>query len=133
MSLIHLLGSSLVLSLFLVPGCSGGADVTATDAACGQSIDAVVGDTIAVSLGSTYWSFGPTSDSSVIVQDGTTEVTPTGGCVPGAGCGTARALFDAVGVGQATIDASRTSCGEAMGCGPDQGQGICTITVNVVQ
>jgi hypothetical protein len=105
---------------------------TVTDAACGTSITAHVGDQITVSLGSTYWTYQTTSNTAVLAQVGMTVVTPTN-CVPGGGCGTARAEFDAVGAGQATINASRTSCGEASGCGSGQGQGICTITVDVAR
>jgi len=36
--------------------------------------------------------------------------------VPGAGCGTVTALFDAVGPGRASVSAERTGCGEAMSC-----------------
>ena len=38
------------------------------------------------------------------------------GCVPGEGCGTVTALYDAVAPGRADVNAKRTSCGEAMSC-----------------
>ena len=123
----------LLLSSFVLFDCGSSSGPTLTDAACGTSVNAIAGDQIRVSLGSTYWSFQPTSDPSVLVQDGTTQIAPSGSCVPGGGCGTTTAIFDAVSAGTATIGASRTSCGEAMGCGPGQGDGVCTITVNVAR
>jgi hypothetical protein len=115
--------------LFAAAGCSGAN--TLTDSSCGTSIEARVGQRIDVSLGSTYWSFEASSDPAVMQQDGSTQIAPAGSCVPGGGCGTADATFDAVGAGHATIKATRIACGEALGCGQGQGQGICTIRVTV--
>jgi hypothetical protein len=38
------------------------------------------------------------------------------GCVVGQGCGTVTAWYVGAAVGAAKVTASRTSCGEAMGC-----------------
>ena len=67
-------------------------------------------------LSSTYWQFQPSSDPSVLRAEGSPATSPSPGCVPGAGCGTATATFTALSPGQATIVATRTSCGEAMLC-----------------
>ena len=121
----------LILISFL--GLAACGNQTFTDTSCGSSVSAVVGEKFDVSLASTYWGFDATSDPTVVKQDGATRTSPSGNCVPGGGCGTATATFDAVAPGQATINASRTSCGEAMGCGTGQDQGICTMTVTVTQ
>jgi hypothetical protein len=53
---------------------------------------------------------------------GRPKVTPRPGCVPGAGCGTAVAVYRAMGAGHATVKATRSSCGEAMGCTGSKGR-----------
>ena len=58
----------------------------------------------------TYWTFEGSSNPLVLAQVGTVTVTPTAGCVPGAGCGTARARFAARLAGRAAVTASRTTC-----------------------
>src|SRR5262249_37741013 len=118
-------------------GCRGGSDhmiigdLNLADAACGATFNAKLGNRIVVSLNSTYWNFDGSSDHAVLMQEGMTAYAPDHNCVPGGGCGTATAVFLAAGTGQAVINASRTSCGEAVGCGPGQGQGQCSITVTV--
>ena len=94
-------------------------DVTVTDAANGARIRIAQGHTVTVTLGSTYWMFNGSSDPAVLEPAGQATYT-TGSCVPGGGCGTASLSFKAVGPGQADVTASRTSCGEALACGPDQ-------------
>jgi hypothetical protein len=119
------------LIALVVAACGRSSEPAFTDTSCGMTITSAVGDQIIVSLGSTYWTFQAVSDPSVLEQVGTTMTTPSAHCTPGGGCGTTRAVFDAIGAGQAMINASRTTCGEALGCGPGQGQGICTITIVV--
>jgi hypothetical protein len=89
-----------------------------TDADDGKSITVRKGTTIVVVLNSTYWMFASSSNPGVLQPQGdpVTAPAPVGTCVPGGGCGTVSITYRAVGDGQATIAASRTSCGEAMTC-----------------
>jgi hypothetical protein len=86
------------------------------DANDGQTVTLHPGDHLRVVLSSTYWQFQPSSDPSVLRAEGSPATSPSPGCVPGAGCGTAAATFTALSPGHATIVATRTSCGEAMLC-----------------
>ena len=107
-----------------------GANVTATDKDNGTTIAAKVGNRVDVVLGSTYWMFAPASDASVLSLLGTPVVdAQPNGCVPGQGCGTTTASYDAVAPGTAVVSASRTSCGEAMRCTGTAGSYRVTITV----
>jgi hypothetical protein len=120
---------------FLFASCSSSSSGPApiTQAACGTTIVSHVGATIEVSLDSTYWMFQPVSNATVLEQSGNQVTTPSGNCMAGVGCGTARAVFEALGEGQSTINATRASCGEGVGCTPAQGSGNCNITVTVGQ
>ena len=95
-------------------------DVSVTDAANGQTVTIAQGHTLSVTLGSTYWIFNGSSNPAVLQQEGQATYRSTS-CVPGGGCGTATMRFKAVAPGRAEVSASRTSCGEALACGPDQG------------
>lgn len=121
-------------ALVLLTGCakaqgtSGGAStpspvqtVTVGDNDTGRTLHVTPGSSVKVVLGSTYWTFGHSSDGGVLSLVGTPNVVPSGGCVPGQGCGTVTGVFRAMAPGTATITASRTSCGEAMRCTGDQG------------
>ena len=99
------------------------------DAQQGQTVSVRVGQRFEVVLGSTYWTFDPPSDPSVVQGVVAPAYSPSPGCVPGGGCGTATAEFVAVGPGQATLSASRTSCGEALACGPASGSYKVTVVV----
>jgi len=110
---------------------AGGRVVTLTDKDKGTSVTVHVGDSIDVVLGSTYWTFLALSDTTVLRSDGSPDVVPQKtGCVPGQGCGTVTAVFTAVGAGAATIAATRTSCGEAMGCTPSNGRYEVNVSVS---
>jgi hypothetical protein len=96
--------------------------VVAGDADNGKTLRLRVGDHLEVRLNSTYWSFVDASNSSVVRQTASATVSPQPkGCVPGGGCGVVAASFEVIGTGTAVIVATRTSCGEAMGCTGDQG------------
>ena len=85
----------------------------------GHSVSVRAGERLELQLGSTYWQVGGSSDSNVLRLTAGTSVTTSPqikGCVPGEGCGTVTALFDAVAPGRADVSAQRTSCGEAMSC-----------------
>jgi len=111
---------------------AGSQEIAVNDSMNGQSVSVHAGDFVTVSLGSTYWAFGATSDASVIQPQGDPVISPAplGSCVPGAGCGTATARFKALKLGNATITATRLSCGEAMRCVGSAGLFQVTIVVS---
>jgi hypothetical protein len=90
--------------------------ITVTDANDGQTVTLHAGQKLRVTLLSTYWEIQPPSAPLVLRQDVQPIVSPSPGCVAGAGCGTAAATFTALAPGHATVVATRTSCGEAMRC-----------------
>lgn len=93
------------------------ADITATDKDNGRTLKLVPGQRLKVILASTYWNFQNNSSAAVLRVETQPHINPQpSGCVPGAGCGTATVTYQATGSGQASITATRTSCGEAMGC-----------------
>jgi hypothetical protein len=107
----------------------GGSVHNVGDADNGKTVTVAVGDRVVVTLNSTYWQIDAGSDPAVLRKDGDTAYAPSGNCVPGGGCGTATANFTALAAGHARISASRTSCGEAMGC--TGGAGSYYVEVNV--
>ena len=87
----------------------------------GRTLTVAVGDRVQVVLASTYWSFVPLPDGSVLRLDGSPRTFPQfSHCVPGEGCGTVSATFTALAAGTVAVAATRTSCGEALACAPDQ-------------
>jgi hypothetical protein len=128
---VTVLCAVLLIACGSVPGEAGGSPTPGSspaghltvfgDADNGKTVTARVGDRIEVRLASTYWTFASSSNPQVLKALGRVEVSPQPSCVPGGGCGTATATFDVVGAGSAVVAASRTSCGEAMGCTGDQG------------
>jgi hypothetical protein len=97
-----------------------GAHADATEANNGTTMALHRGDTLTVTLHSTYWTIEGSSKPTVLVAQGpaTTAGEPPSSkrCVPGQGCGTVTESFTAVGDGTADVTASRTTCGEAMRC-----------------
>ena len=74
------------------------------------------GQQLRVVLHSTYWEFRKSSNPDVLRLDHGPRVHPVSGCVPGGGCGTVTVTYLAASVGAAVVTATRSSCGEAMGC-----------------
>ena len=104
--------------------------LTARDADNGHALSVHVGDHLQVVLGSTYWQLSGSSDPAVLRPSSQPTVSPQpGGCVPGGGCGTVSARFEAVAPGRADVTASRTSCGEALACTGAQGSYRVTVVV----
>jgi hypothetical protein len=88
------------------------------------------GQTLMVTLGSTYWTIQGSSDSQVIAPVGAAITTPQScSAPPGSGCGTVSQEFRAVKSGTAQVTASRVSCGEAMRCVGPAGQYKLTVQV----
>jgi hypothetical protein len=89
----------------------------------GKAVSARAGDRIELILSSSYWRVTGSSAPSVLRQDGRTVLLPRpSGCpdIPGLGCTPVRADFTALTDGKAVITASRSACGEALRCKPDQ-------------
>jgi hypothetical protein len=106
------------------------ATLAAGDADNGHRLDARAGDHVVVTLNSTYWTINDSSNPAVLRMAGQPVVSPQiGGCVPGGGCGTVRAAFDALAPGTADVTASRTSCGEALACTGGAGSYRLTVVV----
>ena len=103
---------------------------TLTEHDNGRTVALHVRDHLRVVLASTYWTFQPSSNPTVLQPDGQPIVAPQiRGCVPGQGCGTVTADFTANSTGTAIVTATRTTCGEAKACGPANGHYQVTITV----
>lgn len=107
---------------------SASGDVSVTYGANGQTVTVAKGREVTITLDSTYWTFQGSSNTAVLQQSGSAVVSPAS-CVPGGGCGTVTAHFRAMGPGRAVVTASRTSCGEALACGPDQSTYQITVVV----
>jgi uncharacterized Zn-binding protein involved in type VI secretion len=81
------------------------------------------GQTLLVTLGSTYWTIQGSSNSLVLAPVGAAVTSPQPfSAPPGSGCGTVSQEFRADKYGTAQVTASRVSCGEAMGCVGPTGQ-----------
>jgi hypothetical protein len=105
--------------------------IVVRDGANGKAVSARAGDRIELILSSSYWHVTGSSAPSVLRQDGPPVLLPRpSSCpaIPGLGCTPVRAEFTALTNGTAMIKASRSTCGEALRCGPDQTR----FTVNVV-
>lgn len=105
-----------------VAGGPAGNQISATERDNGRTITLHRNDRLVVRLSSTYWTFAASRKPAVLREAGTPRVTASplgngpGRCLPGMGCGTVTATYDAAGSGQVVIAADRTSCGEAMRC-----------------
>jgi len=106
--------------------------IQAGDDQNGQSMTLHLGQTLTVTLCSTYWSFQGSSNPRVLALVGEAVVSPAPQSVcpvAGTGCGTVVQKFRAVGPGTAQVTASRVSCGEAMRCGGAAGSYKLAVTV----
>ena len=97
--------------------------IVVRDDANGKAVSARAGDRIELVLSSSYWQVTGSSAPSVLRQDGPpTLLSRPSTCphIPGLGCVPVRADFTALTDGRAVITASRSTCGEALRCGPGQ-------------
>ncbi|HEV3053625.1 MAG TPA: hypothetical protein VGX45_03145 [Solirubrobacteraceae bacterium] len=92
-----------------------------SDTSLHQTVHVSKGTELVVTLHSTYWTFNAPG-GRVLTALGSPQVSPApiGMCVPGQGCGTVTERYRAVKDGTGTINASRTTCGEALLCAPSQ-------------
>lgn len=85
----------------------------------GKRLDVQFGDTLVVTLHSTYWSFLPT-DGLALQSMGDPATAPATNCatppIAGSGCGTVTGTFNVGHIGTSTLKAHRDSCGEALRC-----------------
>lgn len=93
-----------------------GSPVTESDN--GRSVVVRVGSDVKLVLHNTYWQISKSSDPAVLALVAGPDYSGAGpiSCIPGTGCGTVTAVFRAIAPGQATVTASRTSCGEVLAC-----------------
>lgn len=117
------------------PTAQVGARVVRVDqSANGRTLHLAVGARLVVSLNSTYWSFTGDQNSTVLRagMPQTRAVLPgsTSSCAPGQGCGTLSDTFVALAAGSTHVRATRTTCGEAMLCRPDQRRFAVTVIVD---
>jgi hypothetical protein len=139
-----LAGFAITAALFAAVGCSSPPRIVAQpptpspdyptivldEHANSSTMRVVVGHRVALLLHSTYWTDFASSRTAVLRADGPVRTLPTAQkCVPGGGCNPVLATFMAETVGTAVLSASRTSCGEALRCGPDQSHYRVTIVV----
>jgi hypothetical protein len=98
----------------------------------GTTVTLRTGGALRAVLHSTYWQFDPASDPTVLASQGSPSYSPDppGSCVPGGGCGTVTADFQALRPGRAVVTAHRTSCGEALRCTGDAGSWMVTVIVS---
>lgn len=106
--------------------------VVVRDDANGKTVDVPAGATVELILNSSYWKVAGSSTPTVLRQDGGSTVLPRpSNCpqIPGSSCSPLRTDFTALAPGSATVAASRTSCGEAMKCGPNESRFSVTVVV----
>src|SRR5262252_5440556 len=105
------------------PVSGGPAVIVLRNDANGKAVSARAGDRIELILSSSYWHVTGSSAPRVLRQDGPPVPLPrpsTCPDIPGLGCVPVRADFTALTDGKAVITASRSACGEALRCNPDQ-------------
>jgi len=105
------------------PVAGGPMVIVVRDHANGKAVSARAGNRIELILSSSYWHLTGSSAPSVLRQDGPPALLPRpSSCpdIPGLGCTPVRANFTALTGGRAVITASRSTCGEALRCKPDQ-------------
>jgi hypothetical protein len=138
-----LTGLAVTTALFAVAGCApspgsagsrptgpGHPAVVLDEHANQSTVRVMVGNRVELLLHSSYWTNFDSSRSTVVRADGPVRMMPTTQtCVPGGGCNPVLATFTAVTAGTAVLSASRTSCGEALRCGPANSHYNVTIVV----
>lgn len=111
---------------------SGSGPVVLRDASNRTTVHVPVGSQVELVLSSSYWQVAGSSAPSLLTQDAPTHALPRPSTCPGLaglGCSPEETLFTAKAAGTAVITASRTSCGEAMKCAPDQEKFSVTVDI----
>jgi predicted secreted protein len=99
--------------------------VTISESSNGKKIQVATGSLLKITLHSTYWAAGATTNLKPIGTPTITPIMPSdtapANCQhPGTGCGTVVWSYKVVKKGTAMFSATRTSCGEALHCSPEQ-------------
>lgn len=130
-------GLAIVVSSAMVAHSAGAvkpANIAINESNNGKIVVVKTGSHVTLTLHSTYWTIAALPRQTTLTRDSPVVTTPrlpasANGCVPGQGCGTVTVHFLATGPGQVRIRASRTSCGEAMRCTPQQS--VWTVVIRV--
>jgi hypothetical protein len=96
-----------------------------------HAVSVHVGQTVELTLASTYWTIGGPSGTA-LGATGPERKTPNytkPGCHGGSGCGTDVRDFKAVRTGTSGISATRSTCGEALRCPDDKSRFFVTVHV----
>jgi len=126
-----------VVALFATacsPSDSGGASgkpaaaLQLSENANGRTFTVGLGGSVVVVLHNTYWSMVP--KASVLQPVGPPQVQASSCPVVGSGCGTMTASYNAGHVGIATLQAHRTTCGEAKKCVGSESDWSVTVRVS---
>jgi len=132
--------ATIAATLALATGCGGAHSSGTSDyqtapgrvaldtSANGKTVHVHLGDTITVTLDSTYWSFLPTG--GLALQPFAPVATAAGSACPkhpGSGCGTVTATYNVGRVGTSVLHAHRDTCGEALRCVGTQGDWSVTV------
>ena len=120
------------------PAPSGGSSsssqsdvIMADEKSNGKTIHMSVGQSLELDLHNTYWEIESIPKSAVIsLVKSSVMVDPPGvSCVPGQGCGVVQAVYRARTAGTVTLHASRSTCGEALRCSPEESKFSVTVVV----
>lgn len=121
------------VSLPAPPTRGGPPVIVIRDNANGTMVAVAAGDRVELILSSSYWDVAGSSAPRVLRQDGPATLMPRpSSCpenIPGLGCIPVQMRFTALADGKAVVKASRTSCGEALRCGPNQARFTVTVVV----
>ncbi len=122
-----------VAGALAVPAASAAAarTVTVDERMNHKTVTVHKGDRVQLVLHSTYWSIDQAHRKALRTAStqGMQQGTPGPGCRTGSGCGTVTRYFVAQATGNGWLSASRTTCGEALHCSPDQGSYHLTVRV----
>ena len=94
----------------------------------GSTLDVQLGDTVVVTLHSTYWTLAV--PPTVLQPLGAPHSSPSPCPVAGSGCGTVTQSYNAGRVGRTELRAHRDSCGEALRCTAKQSEWSVTVRVS---
>ena len=123
---------TIAATLASAAGCGSGSNSPGTNAsdqakngtltldekADGTTVHVHFGDTVVVTLHSTYWTFLPSGASLALQLSAPVATSAPSSCGQpmGSGCGSVTATYNVGHVGTTTLRAHRDTCGEALRC-----------------